>query len=74
MWGPLRLEKLTRQLNGHNSECKKSSQLLITRLRQQIASVDRNLAAQVRAIESGVDIEVVKTRIEELKADVGTAV
>jgi site-specific DNA recombinase len=69
VWGPLRHEKLTHQLNGHNSERKRSSQLLVTRLRQQIASADRNLAAQVRAIEAGVDIEVVKARIEELKAD-----
>jgi DNA invertase Pin-like site-specific DNA recombinase len=69
VWGPLRHEKLTHQLNGHNSERKRSSQLLVTRLHQQIASADRNLAAQVRAIEAGVDIEVVKARIEELKAD-----
>ncbi len=71
--GPLRLEKLTHQLNCHNSERKKASQLLATRLRQQIADADRNLAAQVRAIEAGVDIEVVKARIEELSADKQTA-
>jgi site-specific DNA recombinase len=73
VWGPLRLEKLTRQLSGYDHERKKSSQLIVTRLRQQIADANRNLAAQVRAIEAGVDIEIVKARIEELNADKQTA-
>jgi site-specific DNA recombinase len=69
VWGRLRIEKLTRQLNGYDRERKKSGQVLAADLRQQIASSDRNIAAQVMAIEAGVDIEIVKARLEELKTD-----
>jgi hypothetical protein len=68
-FGPMRLEKLARQLNSHDQAKAKEDKLRTTQLRGLIADADRNLAAQVRAIEAGVDIEVVKARIEELKAD-----
>jgi hypothetical protein len=69
VWGPLRLEKLARQLNSHDQANAEAGKLRTIQLRRLIADADRNLAAQVRAIEAGVDIEVVKARIEELKAD-----
>lgn len=69
VWGPLRLEKLARQLNSHDQANAKAGKLRTIQLRRLIASAESNLAAQVRAIEAGVDIEVVKARIEELKAD-----
>ena len=70
MWGPLRLEELARQKpNSHDQANARAGKLRTIQLRRLIADADRNLAAQVRAIEAGVDIEVVKARIEELKAD-----
>jgi site-specific DNA recombinase len=69
VWGPMRLQKLAQQLRGYDRERKKSGQVLVTRLRQQITGADRNIAAQVRAIEAGIEPEIVKARIEELEAD-----
>ncbi len=69
VWGPMRLKKLAQQLRGYDRERKRGEHVQATKLREAIATTDRNIAAQVRAIEAGVQPEVVKARIEELEAD-----
>jgi hypothetical protein len=69
IFGPLRLEKLTKQLKSHQQGQKQTGKLLATRLRHQIAEADRKIKIQVQALEDGIEPEIVTARITELKAD-----
>jgi len=69
IFGPLRLEKLAKQLASHQRNHKRSGQLLATRLRQHIAEADRKIKIQVQALEDGIEPELVTARITELRAD-----
>jgi len=69
IFGPMRLDKLAKQLRSHDRERRKAGQLLATRLRQQIADADRKIRIQVQALEDGIEPEIVSARIAELKAD-----
>jgi hypothetical protein len=69
IFGPLRLEKLAKQLKSHQRDQKQTGKLLATRLRQQIAEADRKIKIQVQALEDGIEPEIVSARIAELKAD-----
>jgi hypothetical protein len=69
IFGPMRLEKLARQLRAHDRERKRSGQLLATRLRQQISEADRKIKIQVQALEDGIEPEIVTARITELRTD-----
>jgi hypothetical protein len=69
IFGPLRLEKLARQLKAHGRAEKRQGKLLATRLRQQIAEADRKIKVHIQALEDGIEPEVVTARITELKAD-----
>ncbi len=69
IFGPMRLEKLARQLHTHDRERKRNGQLLATRLRQQISEADRKIKVQVQALEDGIEPEIVTARITELRAD-----
>jgi hypothetical protein len=42
---------------------------LSTRLRQQIAELDRKVRAQVQALEKGIEPELVSERIAELRGE-----
>jgi DNA invertase Pin-like site-specific DNA recombinase len=72
IFGPLRLEKLNRQLRAHDRAQRGKARATGTRLRQLIADTDRRIKAQVEALEAGVDPELVSTRIAELKNDKAT--
>jgi hypothetical protein len=69
IFGPMRLDKLAKQLDSHDRKQRKHGQLAATRLRQQITDTDRKLKLQVQALEDGVDPDLVQARITELKAD-----
>ncbi len=67
IFGPLRLEKLARQLKAHARDQKRGGKLLATRLRQQIADTDRKIKIQVQALEDGIEPDIVTARIAELR-------
>jgi site-specific DNA recombinase len=69
VFGPVRLDKLARQIKAHRKDERRAGRQLAARLRQQIADADRKLRLQVQALEDGVDAELVTARIAELRAD-----
>ena len=64
----MRLEKLSKQLKAHSREEKRKGKLTGTRIRQQVAEIDRKIKAQVMALEEGIEPELVSDRIGELRA------
>ncbi|HEX2709134.1 MAG TPA: hypothetical protein VHM66_14155 [Solirubrobacterales bacterium] len=48
---------------------RRNGKLAGTKLRKQIAEIDRKIRAQVQALEKGVEPELVSERIAELRAD-----
>jgi hypothetical protein len=56
-----------------NQTSRSEAQRTAARLQAQIAEADRAIALQVRALESGIEPDVVRARIEELKAEKATA-
>ncbi len=69
VFGPLRLERLEKQLRAQARSERRNGKLAGTRLRKQIAEVDRKIKAQVQALEKGVEPELVSERIAELRGD-----
>jgi site-specific DNA recombinase len=69
IFGPMRLEKLAKQLRAAERETTKASRHLATRLRQQIADTERRIKLQVQALEDGIEPEIVGARIKELRTD-----
>ena len=69
IFGPLRLERLEKQLRAQARSERANGKLAGTRLRKQIAEIDRKIKAQVIALEDGVEPELVSERIGELRAD-----
>ena len=47
IFGPMRLEKLAKQLRAHDRQQRRSGQLAGTRIRQQVSDLDRKIKAQV---------------------------
>jgi DNA invertase Pin-like site-specific DNA recombinase len=73
IFGPMRLERLAKQLRAHERAERKGQRHLATRLRQQVAECNRKIRVQVQALEDGVEPEVVTARIAELKSDRASA-
>ena len=69
IFGPLRLERLEKQLRAQARSERKNGKLAGTRLRKRIAEIDRKIKAQVQALEKGVEPELVYARIAELRGD-----
>lgn len=69
IFGPLRIERLEKQLRAQARSERRDGKLAGTRLRKQIAEVDRKIKAQVVALEEGVEPELVSERIAELRGD-----
>ena len=67
IFGPLRLEKLAKQLRAHDRQQRRSGQLAGTRIRQQVSDLDRKIKAQVVALEEGIEPKLVSERIGELR-------
>jgi site-specific DNA recombinase len=73
LFGPMRLDLLREQLDLQQQTSATEDQRTAARLQAQIAEADRAIALQVRALEAGVEPELVRARIEELKADKAAA-
>ncbi len=73
VFGPLRLDRLEKQLAAERRGRRTEGQRAAKRLRDQIADLDRRMKAQVQALEAGVEPELVAERIAELRADRETA-
>jgi site-specific DNA recombinase len=71
IFGPLRIERLEKQLRLNAREHRKEGKLVGTRLRQQIGELDRKIKAQVQALEKGIEAELVAERIGELRGEKG---
>ncbi len=69
IFGPLRLDKLARQIKTQDREQKRNGKLLGTRLRQQVAEAERKIKVQIQALEDGIEPELVTARITELRTD-----
>ena len=68
IFGPIRIERLEKQLRANAREQRKTDKLAGTRMRQQISELDRKMKAQVQALEKGIEPELVSERIKELRA------
>ena len=73
LFGAMRLDLLREQLDLQEQTGHSEAQRTATRLQAQIAEADRAIALQVRALESGIEPDVVRARIEELKAEKAAA-
>ena len=69
IFGPMRLERLAKQLRAHDREQRRNGKLAGTRMRQQIVELDRKIKAQVQALENGIEPELVSERIAELRGE-----
>jgi site-specific DNA recombinase len=73
IFGPMRLDKLGRQLRTHHRASAKREKGAQRRLRDEIADLDRRIGLQIEALERGVEPELVSKRIEKLRRDKETA-
>ncbi|MGZ5376018.1 MAG: hypothetical protein ACXWEF_06170, partial [Solirubrobacterales bacterium] len=69
IFGPLRIERLEKQLRLNAREQRKEGKLVGTRIRQQITELDRKIKAQVQALEKGIEPELVSERISERRGE-----
>jgi site-specific DNA recombinase len=69
IFGPMRVDKLAKQLRSHDREQRRNGKLAGTRIRQQIAELERKIKAQVQALEKGIEPELVSERIAELRGE-----
>jgi site-specific DNA recombinase len=67
IFGPLRLDKLSKQLKAESRSKRRDGKLAGTRIRQQVAELDRKIKAQVIALEDGIEPDLVSERIGELR-------
>jgi hypothetical protein len=63
----MRVEKPARQLKAEARSRRHDGKLAGTRIRQQVAGLDRKIKAQVIALEDGVEPELVSDRIGKLR-------
>jgi len=73
IFGPMRLDKLAKQLKSAERDRRRSQRHVGTRLRQLIADAERRIKVQVQALEDGLDADAVDARIKELRADIAAA-
>ena len=69
IFGPMRVEKLAKQLKVHDREQQRNGKLAGTKMRNQIAELDRKIKAQIQALEKGIELELVSERIAELRGE-----
>jgi hypothetical protein len=73
LFGPMRLDLLREQLGLQEQADRTEAQRTAARLQAQIVEADHAIAMQVRALESGIEPDVVRARIEELKTEKAAA-
>lgn len=69
IFGPLRLDRLEKQLRAQARSERADGKLAGTRLRKQINEIDRKIKAQVVALEAGIEPQLVTERIGELRGE-----
>ena len=69
IFGPMRLDKLAKQLRAHDRAQRRNGKLAGTRIRQQVGELERKIKAQVQALEKGIEPELVSERIGELREE-----
>jgi site-specific DNA recombinase len=69
VFGPMRVEKLEKQMRAQDRAQCRGDKLAGTRIRKQIADLDRRIKAQVVALEDGIEPDLVAARISELRSD-----
>jgi hypothetical protein len=69
IFGPMRLQKLARQLEAHAKRNHKDLHAAQTRMRRESSELDRAIGLQIEAIEKGIEPELVGQRISELRAE-----
>jgi DNA invertase Pin-like site-specific DNA recombinase len=69
IFGPMRLDKLERQLRAHGRQAKRTAKHTESRLRGQVADLERRIGLQIDALEKGLEPELVGRRIGELRAE-----
>ena len=69
IFGPMRLDKLARQLRAHEKAAAKTADGTLQRLRDEVADLDHRIGKQIEALEQGVEPQLVSKRIEKLRRD-----
>jgi site-specific DNA recombinase len=69
VFGPMRMQKLARQLDAHGKRSNKEARDAETRMRRQVADLDHAIGLQIEAIEKGIEPELVAQRIAELREE-----
>lgn len=69
IFGPMRLDKLARQLRAHQKAATKAATGAQKRLRDEVADLDHRIGKQMEALEQGVEPQLVSKRIEKLRRD-----
>jgi len=69
IFGPMRLEKLARQLRTQQRQAKRGAATDEQRLRKQAADLDRRIGLQLDALERGIEPDLIGQRIAKLRAE-----
>jgi hypothetical protein len=71
--GPMRLDRLAKQLKSADRDRRSGQRHAGTALRKLIADSESRIKLQLQALEAGVDPDAVSSRIKELRADIAGA-
>jgi Sec-independent protein translocase protein TatA len=69
IFGPMRLDKLARQMRAHQKAAAKAATGAQKQLRDEVADLDHRIGKQIEALEEGVEPQLVSKRIEKLRRD-----
>jgi hypothetical protein len=69
VFGPLRIDKLERQLRAQGKRARRESKGTAKRLREKVADLDRRIGLQIEALETGLEPELVGARIASLREE-----
>jgi hypothetical protein len=69
IFGPMRLDRLSRQLRAQRRDSHRDARDSALRIRQQLADLERRIKLQVQALEDGIEPDLVSQRIAELRGD-----
>ena len=69
IFGPMRLDKLERQLRAQQKTSRRKAKDGQRRLRDRARDLDRRIGLQIDALEKGIEPELVGQRIAELRAE-----
>ena len=72
IFGPMRLDKLARQLRAHQKATAKAANGTQKRLRDEIADLDDRIGKQIEALEQGIEPQLVGQRIAEAAESQGS--